>query len=147
MSTSHRRPGPRCATTRPTSLEACQKLHAFFGAFARRRSELQEPGARREFGQVSGAVAAVLALEGKKEDRIQAWQEALGSGDLNPKLAGEEIPEYQREHWDGQRRSFPDHQQPEDIVEAEVYRFYQAAGLHREYVLHKLLPEAGLVVH
>ena len=128
-------------------LEACQKLHAWFTAFARRRPELQDPAARREFGGISGAVAEVLALEGTQEERILAWEEALGMGELNPKLKGEDIPPYRREDWDHLRRSFPDHQQPEDIVDSEVYRFYQAAGLHREYVLHKLLPAAGLVVH
>lgn len=60
--------------------------------------------------------------------------------------AGEEISHYDPAPWDKQRDHFPALNKPGKAAASNVYRFYQAASLHRHYLLRELLPEHELIV-
>lgn len=124
-------------------LEACRVLYDMFQAFAQRRQDFGDPAGAVRFGDVEEKIREILALEEGKRGRSEAWRRAVRDGGL---CAPEAIPAYPGADWDRDRDRFPG---LEDIAEATtlpVYRFYQAASLHRHYVLRELLPEYKLVV-
>ena len=128
-----------------TYLQASRKLHEMFKEFAARRGDV-DVGDGRDFGDIEGNVRKVLNTQANKAGRISAWKEAARSGELFGSTNGEEIPDYQGEQWN---ESWAELDQSENCGSAlglPVWRFYQAASLHRTYVLRELLPEHGLIV-
>lgn len=127
-----------------TYIEACEALHRFYTQVADRSPELRgDPGLR--FEQIRETVQAVILTQAPKLGRIERWQQAASSGALFA-AGGQEIPCYDPQLWN---QLFEQLGRSEDSTQAlcsPVYRFYQAAALHRTYVLRQLLPSHGLVV-
>ncbi|MBW2108793.1 MAG: hypothetical protein JRI36_09025, partial [Deltaproteobacteria bacterium] len=124
-------------------LEACRSLYGLFSAFCERRPDYADPAGPVEFGRVEQTIKAILALEDGKRGRSEAWRRALNSGDLGP---AEQIPPYPGAEWDADRNRFAGMKDAGRAAQLPVYRFYQAAGLHRHYVLRQLLPSYDLIV-
>jgi hypothetical protein len=126
-------------------MDACGALHAMFSRFADARPDLRSDGGK-SFTDVQGAVSNVLSTQAGKEGRIQKWQDAAESGELFA-TGSESIPVYSDLEWLEQRDSLAHAETPIATLDYPVFRFYQAAAIHRTYVLRDLLPEHGLIVN
>jgi len=136
----------RCETRKnpQTFLEGCGALHGLFRKVAGARSDLAEEN-YKEFSSIEGIVKEILLTQEKKDGRIEAWNEAAQSGDLFA-TGAEAIPPYDESDWHKQRDDLNDTEDSSIALSSPVYRFYQAASVHRLHVLRNLLPSHGLVV-
>ena len=127
-----------------TYLEACEKLHGMFQKLGE-----QEPSARqdggRAFGEIKDVVERVLATQAPREDREKAWRQAAGDGELF--TGAEEILPNQGESWKRELDALKEAEDSSAALGTSVFRFYQAAALHRTFVLRELLPRHGLVAN
>jgi hypothetical protein len=126
-------------------LEACEKLHDMLQRFVSVSNDYDDGTSGVDFGTVKERVKDVLSFQHGKAKRSEEWRSAFARGELGFP-AGEEIPHYDPAPWDKQRDNFPALKRPDKVADSDVYQFYQAASLHRHYVLRELLPEHGLVV-
>lgn len=128
-----------------TFLEGCEKLHGEFSKFARLWPQ-HRSDAGTDFEDIRVSVARVLAVAEPKQGRIDAWTLAAREGQLGGSRF--EIPEYQGvaegEGWLAQRSRLEE--MGDSVFKSSVYRFHQAAAIHRAYVLRDLLPNHGLAV-
>ncbi len=124
--------------------EACQALYGLFREFAARRPDLAEEE-HMEFLAIKPIVEGILKLQGDKKDRIAAWKKAAIDGHIFA-IGSEEIPKYDKNDWPNQRDNFRRKKDSTTAPGLPIYRFYQAAAIHRTYVLRHLLPEHDLVV-
>jgi len=127
-----------------TYMEGCEFLHQRFMEFAAKRygdgKHTPVP-----FEDIREKVKKVIQLEARKEDRINAWREAIKSGSLF-KPSENEALEYSPDEWENQKKGFHSLEKSEQAIQTEVYRFHQAAIYHRDFTLKHLLPENGIVV-
>ncbi len=128
-----------------TFLEGCEALHGFFSRCADRNPAWADTKSRRMFSDIRKNIAEVLAVEADKAGRIAAWQKAVSGGELFDPVEGL-IPVYQGDAWKKDVDGFGDVKNSPDVASFSVYKFYQAASHHRNYVLRDLLPSHGLVV-
>lgn len=125
-----------------TFLDACEKLHAMFSDFGKRNEYASTGGVLRPFNEIKESVAAILAVEGSMEERIEAWQRASRSGTLF--ADGTNIPVYDRD-FAKDVEAMSGHNM-ESIRGTNSFSFLAAAKYHRDYVLDVLLPSHGLHV-
>ncbi len=128
-----------------TFLRGCRALHDMFRRFAIARRADFGSGDARAFDDISRRVLDVLAVQGDKEARIEAGQAAAREGSVFGE-PGEEIPAYEGVSWNDQWAALDEQESYQVAVDTPVWRFYQAASLHRTYVLRDLLPKHGLIV-
>ncbi len=126
-----------------TFLLACEKLHGLFCRFGRAAPAYINPDETLSFSRIRNAVVDVLACEGKMEKRIEAWQEAAAQGKLFRNA--EEIPDYRENAFTEDLTLLPNCTSSE-IKDKAIFQFMQAASVHREFVLRKLLPDHGLQI-
>jgi hypothetical protein len=121
-------------------LDGCHGLYEFFSEFSQINPENQYISGPRAWEAISHGVEKLLKNEAPRDGRIEAWKEAISSGLFC------HVSETDRElHYD------PDLWRlrvGQDILGkgSDSYRFFKAAWLHRNYVLHELLPEIGLLL-
>ncbi len=127
-----------------TFLEGCKALHSMFKKFAKFFPEFAENTSYKEFATIKSEIKRILNTQADKKGRIKAWQKAVKSGVLH--LSEEAIPKYKADAWHNQRNSFDKKKDSKIALDTDVYRFYQAASVHRNNVLRTLLPKHGLVV-
>ena len=133
-----------------TFLEGCRALHKMFCKVGREAPHLRERIPTR-FGDIEERVQVILATVGDKGVRSEAWKAAAidGAFAVDP----EEIPQYAGHDWlatlqDWRARQGTDHAvRSQEVVESDTFRFYQAAAIHRTFVLRDLLPTHGLAVN
>jgi hypothetical protein len=126
-------------------LEGCEKLHDMFRTFVSVSKGYDDGTSGVDFSTVRERVKDILSFQHGKRKRSEKWRSAFSQGELGIR-AGEEIPHYDPAPWNKQRDKFPGLDKPDEVATSEVYHFYQAASLHRHYVLRELLPKHGLVV-
>ena len=126
-----------------TYLKGCRALHDVFRQFARRHPDLRENGGH-DFNDIAGSVRAALLTQADKAGRIAVWQDAARSGALFG-TAGETITDYDGDAWKHQWDSLDDSESYNAAMDLPAWGFYQAAALHRTYVLRDLLPKHGLI--
>jgi uncharacterized protein DUF6765 len=128
-------------------LEGCQAMHSFFQLVAKANPVWADQSCMVEWDDKldSGISDLLLRQEGTQE-RAATWQDGFSNGKLHPSVKGEQIPAYDRAEWEGQRDAFTTMDSIREACQSDVYRFYQAASLHRHYVLRELLPAHGIVV-
>ena len=124
-------------------LKGCQALHHLFTRFGQANSSVSV-GDRVAFDDIKDSVAAILSFQGKKEDRIKHWRGAAKKGHIGPKPF--EIPLYKPETWLAQSANMKQSKNSAAALRSNLYRFYQAASIHRQFVLRELLPGHRLVV-
>ena len=94
--------------------------------------------------EISGTLTTLIWTVANKEKRAAAWKSAASAGQL---FNGDQtIPDYDVEVMDGSRKNLCSLQGASDVRSERAYRFYQAAAIHRCYVLRELLPKHGVVV-
>ncbi len=125
--------------------DGCKALHAMFIEFSA-RNEGFKGDQGLPFDQIADVVRRVLAVEGNKEERSQAWRDAATSGKLF--ASGKEtIPEYDLAAWEQQWEALRSTDDSSEAIGQNIYCFYQAASTHRNYVLRDLLPSYLLIAH
>lgn len=128
-----------------TFLEACEMLHGMFTRFVQRAPEHLDRNAQQPFNAISQTVSDILACEGKLDQRIAGWQKASLSGSLHGSGLKEMIPEYDSATFTNEESRMLEMELPA-AQNTTIYRFIQAANVHRRYVLQQLLPKHGLQV-
>lgn len=124
-------------------LAACQALFEIFMNFAQSRDDCRRPGSNPDFQQAEDRIRGILAIEDGKKARSKAWRE-FAQDDM---LGNVEIPYYNlQEGWDKEKSDFPAFENAWEAGNISVYHFYQAASLHKHYVLRELLPENDIIV-
>jgi len=124
-----------------TFLEYSEKIHRLFKQIADNHPQWAETAQYQEWEKLAPKIDNILRLQGAKEQRINAWEDAAKKGDLLN--LPEKIPTYKDWNQGFQNLKESDSQQ---VMEHPIYGFYQAASYHRWYVLRELLPEHGLMV-
>jgi len=124
-------------------LKGCEALHDMFRRFGK-ANPAQSAGDGVAFGVIKNAVKAIIEHEDRMEGRIQKWLTEAGAGRIGPKVF--RIPPYEPEVWMKQSATLNSSETSTEALKSNLYRFYQAASIHRQYVLRELLPENRLVV-
>ena len=133
-----------------TFLEGCRALHAMFCKVGREAPHLRERIPTR-FADIEERVQGILATVGDKGVRSDAWKAAARAGAFTGPR--EEIAPYAGHDWletleDWRSRQGTDRAvRSQEVVESDTFRFYQAAAIHRTFVLRDLLPTHGLAVN
>ena len=125
-----------------TFSEGCEKLHDMFRRFGQRHPKASS-GDGRAFDDIRNAVERILATQAPCEQRCEAWQEAARNGELF--ASGEEILPYRGDQWKREIDTLRDAEDSKEALETSIFRFFQAAAIHRTYVLRDLLPKHGIV--
>jgi len=126
-----------------TFLEACEKLYLLFNQFAQNNPVYKE-GEGVGFDSIRESVSTVLNTQANMKGRIKSWQEQAKAGALFD--FEEPIPVYSEKTWLKQIQSVEDIEHSKKILNKGVFRFLQAAAVHRTFVLRELLPKYGLLV-
>lgn len=124
-------------------LAACRAIHEMFTAYLDKAPRQGESGAARSWKDIRKPVKQILALEGDKKARIAAWKEAMRDNRLfggSPK-----VPRYKGPKWSASIDDLEPEKIPKNMDKLPVYRFYQAARIHRAHVLSNLLPPNNII--
>jgi len=124
-----------------TFLEFSKKIHTVFSAIAESNPEYRDERQFREWDKLEPEVLKILKVQGKKDERILAWQTASEHGDLFNQQ--EQIPVYK--DWNVEFENLTN-ENARQAINTPIYHFYQAASYHRWYVLRELLPSHNLMV-
>ena len=124
-------------------LEGALRMHLIFSQFVTKRPEYWDNNEKR-WGELENPIKEILALEVGRDDRCEAWREASQNGMFVD--GGEEIPEYSSDEWNDAHENFSEMDSSDEAFELPVYRFFQAADYHKNYVLRQLLPSHDLIV-
>jgi hypothetical protein len=124
-------------------LNGCRALHGMFSEFAKKNASLSD-GREIPFDQIESRIADILAYQARMEDRITKWLTEAKQGKIGNN--GFEIPLYQPEVWMKQSADMNSSENSKAALSSHLYRFYQAASIHRQFVLRELLPERELIV-
>jgi hypothetical protein len=127
-----------------TFLQGCEGLYQMFRKFAQVRPDLAEQEFA-EFNDIKNVVSGILKVQAPKKGRIKAWQDAANGGKLFASGA-EDIPKYNANKWLNERDNLRREKESQVATDLSIYRYYQAAAIHRIHVLRNLLPDHGLVV-
>lgn len=93
------------------------------------------------FESIRNAVSGIIAFEGKKEDRIEKWQNASSAGNLGFGFA---IPAYADDQITSELNGRKD-QSMDQARKARIWRFAYAVEVIRNMILVDLLPDLGLI--
>ncbi len=124
-------------------MEGCAALHSMFRKFAKKNPQ-HASGAGLPFNTIRPEVKQILLFQGTREGRIGQWLKAARAGKLSPR--GYIIPRYSPEDWLFEASELDNSSDSKAALGSNLYRFYQAASLHRYYVLRELLPKHDLIV-
>jgi hypothetical protein len=119
-------------------LNGCRALHAMFTRLAGQNESLSD-GSGVQFPEIKNQIAAILAYQAKKEDRIKKWRTEAKQGNIGQHAF--DIPLYKPEVWMKQSVDMNSSENSSIALRSHLYRFYQAASIHRQFVLRELLPE------
>lgn len=127
-----------------TFLEACEKLHGIFHRLGEKIPDIKQDD-YRPFDDIKGSVEQILNKQAPLKDREEAWKTTAENGGLF--VNKEKILPYQGEEWaEGITRLKENPNNSHDALKEPIFRFYQAASIHRTFVLRELLPKHELVV-
>lgn len=124
-------------------LEACKALHGMFERYLEKVPQKGETGTAKKWKDIREPLKQIIAIEGDKKERIKAWKGAIKDNRL---FGGNtKIPEYKGHKWSASIDDIEPKKIPKHIDKLPVYRFYQAARIHRAQVLSNLLPNERII--
>ena len=126
-----------------TFLEGARALHDFFNKVAQADSTFAA-GKQMKFPAIQSTVKAIIDKQGKKKERIKAWQSAARQGAVF--ASGGPIPSYNSDDWLNQRSKLKRSKDSAAARDKAIFKFYQAASVYRHHLLRHVLPEHKLVV-
>lgn len=127
-------------------MEACKSLHDFFLGFVKDNKGHAPPVSYPEWGQIKKRIRRILIKEASKEERIVSWKEAISSGDLFPATDQDRAISYSDKEWKSARITYH-FAEKGTLEDCDGCLFIRAAWRHRNYVLHELLPQVGVIVY
>ena len=125
-----------------TFCEACEAIHDMFRQLARRFPDAQQDEGR-DFADIRDAVARILALQAPLARRKKAWRDAASAGELF--VRAESILPYRGASWKKGLDALKRAKASTMVSGKPIFRFFQAAAIHRTFVLRDLLPRHGVV--
>ncbi len=124
-------------------LEAGRKLFDFFARLCQGHGQY---GRSRpvKWSDIKNELKKIITKEADKKNRIKAWKKAISAGKLFSPTAKDKALRYDPRLFKSASVSyyFADHGR---LDGCQGYLFHQAAWKHRNFVLHKLLPEYAIV--
>lgn len=122
-------------------------LHSFFSRFGEKSPESADPSSKRQWEDIAPRVKQVIDVEDEnKENRIHKWKDAINNGVFfNPTTLDKGI-RYDNYQWTLEYLEATNASR-EDAKKSHAGKFFRAAHHHRDYVLHHLLPEFGLLIN
>lgn len=126
-------------------MAAALALYNMFRAFGDRRRDCVDNKGPLEFNAIEATVRQIVTLGADRDGRIAAWIKALQDGKLSKDVDGN-MPAYDHQPWRNEMLMLAGLPQPQNASGVPVYHFYQAAALHKHYVLRELLPSEGIFV-
>lgn len=140
--------GKRIRRDNPSDfLEGAKSLRKLFDAYLDVAPHDGEARTAKPWQKIRPAVKKILEREGTAEERIKAWKGAMSQGELTRNHTT--IPGYQGASWSDSINKFYDCNNPNippgSIARLPVYRFYQAARLHRAHILGDSLAARGVI--
>lgn len=125
-------------------MEAAEDLYTLFVRFAELRPDLTD-FSPIPFDDIQDSLAIIFATPGNKHQRSGFWQVAMEQKKLL-KGRSEEIPPYKGEMWKNRYEELATCPDCTLVTELDVFTFYQAVALHKNYILHDLLPAHDILV-
>ena len=123
-----------------TYMRACTRLHAVFHAFAAGETELPAEGHRPFSPAAAREIGAILAEEGRLEERCDRWRHGIESGLLFEPEAADLSVLYAPGGWSMRTlASAP------LIEDTDAYRFNRAARRYLEAMHDDILPGMGIL--
>jgi hypothetical protein len=123
-------------------LGGCKALYEMFSDYLEKAPRQGQRGSARKWQQIRPPLKQIIELEGDKRFRIKAWVEAIRKNRLFE--GSTRVPEYKGPKWSASIDDLEPEKIPRNLDKLPVYRFYQAARIHRAHVLSDLLPPHGL---
>lgn len=123
--------------------EAAQKLHAFFRSVRERCPAHADTTTLTSWDKLSEAVRQVLAHVGDSSSRSEQWRRAAKNGQFGAIGA---VPEYGGAAMEASKSELAKWRRGDESAMQPAYRFYQAAAVHRWFVLRDLLPAHGVIL-
>lgn len=124
-------------------LKGCEALHGMFTRFRQANPALSN-GDGVAFDTIKASVRTILAHADRMEGRIKKWRTEARLGNIGPDAF--QIPLYKPEVWLKQSATLNSSETSTAALRANLFRFYQAASIHRQFVLRELLPDNKLIV-
>ncbi len=124
-------------------LNGCRALHSMFSQFAK-NNQKHSDGSGVPFAKIEKQVFAILNYQARKEDRSKKWQTEARQGKIGKTAFS--IPLYKPDAWLKQSADMNSSENSNAALRSHLYRFYQAASIHRQFVLRELLPDRKLIV-
>lgn len=139
--------GSRCPTRNnpETFLECCAMLHDIFQRVAGDRGEFSDKASFLDFSKIEPMVKKIINLQAGLQERVDAWKSSAREGELFG-TGKEEIPEYDANSWHNNRDNLRRSKDSRIAPKLPVFRYYQAAAVHRINVIRHILPQNELVV-
>jgi hypothetical protein len=126
-----------------TFLEGSQALHQMFTQFGKLNQKHSNNDGLM-FKTIKSEVAKIISKQVWKEERIKEWKSAANKG-----LLGQlkfTIPNYDPKNWLQEAAEMNLGKDSKMALTSNLFRFYQAASINRQFVLRELFPGCGLVV-
>jgi len=126
-------------------IDGCRALHSMFCKLGVLLPDYKSDNGKT-FEEIKPIVSDILSCEAEMPGRIDAWKNAALDGQLFANGA-EEIRDYDETLWHNQRINLANQDDSEIAISEPIFQFYQAASIHRTFVLRDLLPENNLIAH
>ncbi len=124
-------------------LAGCKAMHEMFQAYLDKAPRQGAGGVGRKWKDIRKSVKKIIELEGDKQARVRAWKAAMRDNRL---FGGStRVPQYKGPKWSASIDDLDPEKIPKDMDKLPVYRFYQAARIHRAHVLSNLLPPNDVI--
>lgn len=121
-------------------MDGCKGLYDFFHEFSQVAPDIRDSIGPMAWEVISDGVENLLKREAPRDERIREWKEAISSGQFCHVTEIDREIYYSPDLWKLRVA------QARPGKGSDPYRFFKAAWLHRNYVLHELFPEIGLLL-
>jgi hypothetical protein len=126
--------------------KGCEELYAFFLKFAQASQKDNDPNGPKKWDDISKHVKKILKKESPIDERIESWKNEIASGTFCNVTDIDRDIEYKEGLWRPRRAEYESGVRG-SVENTDACCFIRAAWRHREYVLHELLPDIGLLVY
>lgn len=126
-------------------IEGCKCLYEFFKAYLKGQPQDKESGNSKTWETIVPVVSSIIqgGSSVSLAEREHRWKNAILAGTFCSVTQQDAQVNYIENSWDLENCSKLDNAETVDHARA----FIRAAFLHRDYVLHELLPELGLITY
>lgn len=124
-------------------LDACRAMHEMFQDYLEKVPKHGQSRTAKQWRQIRHGLKKIIELEADKPARIRAWKKAIRENRLFGGTT--RIPVYKGPRWSASIDDLEPEKIPKNMDKLPVYRFYQAARIHRAQVLSNILPPNDVI--